>query len=162
MADDRDATIARFEAALAAARQREAALVAELAESREQQVATAEVLRVIASSPTDLAAVLNSIVRSAARLTGADNATILQAEGNVLRRMAALIPERIGSVQPFDRGSVNGRVLLDGVTIHEFSPAAEHLATYPNSRMIAFGYQALLVTPLVRQGVPIGPRMVAR
>src|SRR3712207_3073680 len=97
MADDRDATIARFEAALAAARQREAALVAELAESREQQVATAEVLRVIASSPTDLAAVLDSIVRSAARLTGADNATILQEEGNVLRRVAALIPERIRS-----------------------------------------------------------------
>jgi signal transduction histidine kinase/putative methionine-R-sulfoxide reductase with GAF domain len=136
----------------------------ELSEALEQQTATAEVLRVIASSPTDLAAVLDSIIRSAAQLTDADFSTILQAEGNVLRVMASLTPEeiRIGAAHPFSRGSVSSTVILDGVTIHEFSPAAEHLAKYPDSRMIAAGYQAQLVAPLIRQGTPIGSLGVAR
>ena len=47
----------------------------------------------IASSPTDLAAVLDSIVRSAAQLAEADFSTILQAEGDVLRVMASLTPD---------------------------------------------------------------------
>jgi len=53
-------------------------------------------------------------------------------------------------------------VILDGVTIHEHSPAAEHLAKYPDSNMIAAGYQAQLVAPLIRQGTPIGALGVAR
>ena len=137
---------------------------AELTSTLEQQTATAEVLRVIASSPMDLAGVLDSIIRSAAQLTDADFSTIFQAEGNVLRVTASLAPEEtaIGYVQPFDRGSVTGRVLLDGVTIHETSPAEEHVAKYPNSRMIARGYHVQLVTPLMRQGTPIGTLAVAR
>jgi signal transduction histidine kinase len=159
------------QAEIADLRQREAALTDEtdrqrtaLAEALEQQTATAEVLRVIASSPTELGAVLDSIIRSAAQLTDADFSTILQAEGNVLRVMASLTPEeiRVGAAHPFSRGSVSSSVILDGVTIHEFSPAAEHLAKYPDSQMIAAGYQAQLVVPLIRQGVPIGSLGVAR
>src|SRR5688572_29816477 len=134
MADDA-ATVEQLKAELerlrecdAVAQAREAALIDELAEAREQQTATAEILRAIAASPTDLTGVLNSIIQSAAQLTDADYSTIRQSEGSVLRVMASLDPEVIGIVQPVDRGSVNGRVFLDGVTIHEFSPAAEHLA----------------------------------
>ena len=135
----------------------------ELGEALEQQTATAEVLRVIASSPTDLQGVLDSIIRSAAQLTDADFSTIVQAEGHALHVMASLAPEetRVGDVLPFD-GSVSSRVLLDGVTIHEFSPAAEQLAKYPDSRAIARGYQVQLVTPLIRRGTPIGTLNVGR
>ena len=64
MANDA-ATIAELEAELAASRQREASLVVELSESREQQAATAEILRVIASSPSDLQSVLDAVAQRA-------------------------------------------------------------------------------------------------
>ena len=53
----------------------------ELGKALEQQVATGEILRVIASSPTDIAPVLNAVAESAARLCGAVDAQIFRAEG---------------------------------------------------------------------------------
>jgi len=72
--DERDAVA---HAEIKALRQRAEGCEASLTEALEQQTATAEVLRVIAGSPTDLAAVLNSIVRSAAQLAEADYSTML-------------------------------------------------------------------------------------
>src|SRR4051794_16102115 len=89
MADDRDARIAWLEAALAASLQREAACIAEnalLATDRaralEQQTALADVLRVIASEPTDLHAILTMIAERAARVLGAVDALVDLKEGD--------------------------------------------------------------------------------
>ena len=53
----------------------------ELAEAREQQAATAEILRVISSSPTDLQRVFVDIAASAARLCDAYDVIIRQVDG---------------------------------------------------------------------------------
>src|SRR5947199_10343136 len=83
MADDPYARIAELEAENAALREREATLTHEverlhpaLAESLEQQTATAEILRVIASTPTDLQMVLDTIAASAATLCDTANVAI--------------------------------------------------------------------------------------
>jgi len=57
----------------------------ELAESREQQAATADILRVISTSPMDLQRAFAEIAASAARLCDANDATIFQVGEDNLR-----------------------------------------------------------------------------
>src|SRR5439155_1480990 len=61
----------------------------QLTEALEQQTATSEILRVIASSPTDIQPVLDVVAKNAARLCDADDAQILRIEEDVLRRAAS-------------------------------------------------------------------------
>src|SRR5688500_5381536 len=63
-------------------------LFRELKESLEQQTATSEILGVIASSPTDIQTVLETIAENAARLCDAKDALIFRVEGDVHRRAA--------------------------------------------------------------------------
>jgi hypothetical protein len=99
MADDRDARIARLEAEFQQLRERHAEEIAQrdtaLAEAVEQQTATAEVLRVIATSPTDLSSVLDAIVSAARRLINAEHASLNQLDGDILTWTASSYAEDI-------------------------------------------------------------------
>src|SRR6516165_7786964 len=60
----------------------------ELAEAREQQAATAEIMGVISRSPMDLRRVFAEIAASAARLCDGLDVVIRQVDGDILRLVA--------------------------------------------------------------------------
>ena len=80
----------------------------ELREALEQQTATSEILRVIASSPTDIQPVLNTVAETAARLCEAIDVMVLRVDGEILRLVAHHGPIPAGDVS-LHRGTLGGR-----------------------------------------------------
>jgi signal transduction histidine kinase len=139
-------------------------LFKELKDSLEQQTATGEILGVIASSPTDVKPVLDVIVHNAALLCGTENSHIFMVDGDVLRVAAAYGTAQgspIGFSAPIERTSVTGRAVIERRTIYVPDLAAA-LEEYPGTRGGRYGYRSLVVTPLLREGVPIGVLGVRR
>jgi len=146
----------------------------ELSEALEQQTATAEVLRVIASSPTSLDMVLNTLVQSATRLTDADAADILLIKGSTLPVAATTRGLPVASATrglpvasaipfvPFDDRSVSGRAIRERRSIVADEPRAEHEAKYPASFMHKIGFQAEVVVPLLHRDAALGTLLVFR
>jgi hypothetical protein len=66
-----------------------------LAEALEQQAATAEILRVMSQSLSDLPSILTSVAESACRLCAAYDAIVHQLDGDVLRIVAHHGPIRV-------------------------------------------------------------------
>ncbi|HSF23473.1 MAG TPA: GAF domain-containing protein, partial [Blastocatellia bacterium] len=139
----------------------------ELRESIEQQTATSEILRVIASSSTDVQPVLDVVAENAARLCEASDVLIRRVDGNVLAVVAhyGQIPHMSeADSTTLNRGSVSGRAVIDRQTIHIHDLAAEAKDEFPVGIALAqrFGYRTTLVTPLMRQDVPIGAIIIRR
>ena len=136
-----------------------------LTESLEQQTATAEILRVISSSPTDVQPVFAAVLRSAARLCDAFDATIFQVDGDGLRLVAhegPILSHPVGEF-PLIRGLTAGRAVLDGRTIHVPDVQAE-VDEYPDSSSFArtFGVRTTLSVPLLRGTEAIGAIAIRR
>ena len=141
----------------------------ELTDALEQQTATSEILRVIASSPTELQPVLEAVVENAARVCGAPDSGIWLLEGEHLRQVARRgslrRPVAIGEPIPVNRGFVSGRIVCDRQTIHvEDMLAAE--AEFPEAvsriRQTGATVRTMLGTPLLREGTPLGVIFVSR
>jgi len=138
----------------------------DLSEALEQQTATSEILRVIASSPTDLQPVLDVVAENAARLCGASDALIRRVKGDLLPLVAQYgqSPFSEKDTMPLRRSSVIGRAVIDRQTIHIHDLAAEAEDEYPLGVDLArrFGFHTVLATPLMRQDVPIGAIIIRR
>jgi signal transduction histidine kinase len=136
---------------------------AQVTEALEQQTATAEILRVISSSPTDIQPVLDAVVESAARLCGAVDATIFLVEGDQLRRATVFGTAARGSM-PLTRGSVSGRAIIERRTIHVDDLAAASETEYPVGREVQreLGHRTNVATPLLREGEAIGSITIFR
>jgi GAF domain-containing protein len=135
----------------------------ELGEALEQQAATAEILRVISSSPTDFQRVFAVVAASATRLCDASDATIHQVDGTVLRLVAHHGPIPIPGSLPMTRGVLAGRAVLDRQTIHVADLQAE-TDKYPEGSKIArrLGLRTNLAAPLIRAGEAIGVVIIRR
>jgi GAF domain-containing protein/anti-sigma regulatory factor (Ser/Thr protein kinase) len=136
----------------------------ELKESLEQQTATSEILGVIASSPTDIQPVLDVVAENAARLCDAKDAVISRVDGGVIKQVAqyGTIPMPVPNL--INRNSPVGRAIVDRKTIHVIDLAAEIENEYPESktRQQQTGTRSFLVTPLLREGVPVGTINIRR
>ena len=137
----------------------------ELREALEQQTATSEILEVIARSPTDIQPVLDVVAENAARLCDAKDAVIRRIDGDRLRVVATYGPMPVSSVEPtISRGFPAGRAILDRQTIHVDDLLAKIETEFPENRELQqqSGTRTLLVTPLLREGVPIGAINIRR
>ena len=136
----------------------------DLTEALEQQTATSEILRVIASSPTDIQPVLDVVAENAARLCDASDALILRVAGDTLQTVARFGPIASAASKVISRDSPVGRAIVDRKTIHVPDLAAEIETEFPESkaRQQLSGTRTMLVTPLLREGVPIGVITIRR
>jgi signal transduction histidine kinase/DNA-binding response OmpR family regulator len=154
-----------------------AQLTHERDEALEQQAATAEVLQVITSSPTDVQAALDSIIETAARLCDAPSSAIMQmreTDGRLAPRATyGIIREHFrNALDTFHespgvlatRDSFSGRALLDGRTIHVSDMAEAVLSEFPANREAQekHGYRAGIGVPLRGHHGPIGVLLVQR
>src|SRR5712692_7458373 len=150
-----------LEERLAKALEREAEALKREAEALDQQTATAEILRVISSSPTNIQPVLDAVAESATRLCESLDAAILRRDGDRLRLIAHHGPVPFGPVGEFSyplvRESVTGRTVLDRRTFHVADLQSE-TDEFPLGREFArrMGFRTALCVPLIREGVAIG------
>jgi signal transduction histidine kinase len=142
----------------------------ELKQSLEQQTATAEILKVISGSPTDVQPVFEAIVQSGVRLFEDAAMAVVLPDGDKIR--AAAIAEgdatRVDAWKrrfplPLTRDYMHGAAILDG-----------RLVDVPDSRswqgewqsgvknFLETGYRAITIMPMARGGRAIGAISVLR
>jgi two-component system NtrC family sensor kinase len=145
-----------------------ARLFNETREALERQTATADILKVIASSPDDVQPVFAAIATNANRLIGGFSATVMLFVSDVLQLVAftpttpaademlqASFPRPLAEFPPFE-------LVRDGETVQ--FPDTESEDVPPLNRTLARsrGYRGMLFTPLMNKGVAIGILSVTR
>jgi GAF domain-containing protein len=144
-----------------------ARLLTETREALEQQTATAEILRVISSSPADLQPTFDAIAAAARMLTDAALGSVVTYDGTLLHAaaFAGYTPDEVEKVRelfpiPADHGSANGRAILTRQVAHIEDMGADPDYAYPT--LAESSGQTVLGVPMLRDGAPIGAINVQR
>jgi len=133
----------------------------ELQSSLDQQTAISEILRVISGSPGDVRPMLDAVAERALKLCDAGQSTIMLVDGDVLRVTASKGSTRAlepGEIFALSRGSLSGRAVVDGESIHVEDLAAEKEDDFPVGREMQrrVGHHTALAVPLLREDRAIG------
>jgi hypothetical protein len=106
-----------------------------LAEAREQQSATSDILRVISGSQTDIQPVFDAIVRSAVRLCGADHSIAARFDGEMLYPLASygFSPEARAIIERSFPMRPTMENMLGRATVKRAASAGEHSDQSPSN-----------------------------
>ena len=138
-----------------------------LSEALEQQTATAEILRVISSSPTDVQPVFEAIAQSAMRLCDGTMSVVSRYDGELIHLAAhahvsaegvELMRQRF-PMKPI-RDNLNGRVVLEGRVVH--IPDVRADAEFNQAISQALQSRSTLGVPMLLDGKVVGAIAVAR
>jgi len=138
----------------------------DLAEAREQQTATSEVLRVVSSSPGELEPVFQVMLENATRICGAKFGILFRYEGGVFHPAAmANVPpafadflDRQGSFAPV-RGRLFGRLAQTKKVIHVVDRATEPT---PSPSVRYGGARSSIGVPLLKGKELVGAFFIYR
>ena len=139
----------------------------DLTETLEQQTATAEILRVISSSQTDVQPVFETIAENSLRLCDATFSTVFRFDGELvhLEALRNTTPEGADAIRnafpmPPSRGGASARCILTRSVVH-ISDVRED----PDYVLLGLAetnkFRSILSVPMLRDGNPIGAITVA-
>ncbi|OAF11075.1 GAF domain-containing protein [Bradyrhizobium neotropicale] len=139
-----------------------ARLADEKRQALERQAATADILKVIAASPSDARPVFEAIASSSKRLLDGFSATVLQFIGDELhlvaytptspeadRGLKASFPRRIADFPTFE-------LVRGGETIQFPDSEANDVPQLNRDLARLRGFRSVLFTPLMNRGTPVG------
>ena len=138
-------------------------LLNELRESLQQQTATADVLKVISRSPTDVQPVFDAIANNSVNLCGAGYCIVYNFDGEMisvvahhnLDRVALDAVHQIWPMAP-DARALIGRTILEREVVQVADVASEPNYTFANTSQAPLGIRTFLGVPMLREGQPIG------
>jgi GAF domain-containing protein/HAMP domain-containing protein len=142
---------------------------AELTQALEFQGASGEILSSISSSIADTKPVFDAIVRNVVRLLGTQYATVFMLRGDQLE-LAAAKGDAVSDgtyarsfPQPLDHRGLTGKALLSG-KIMQLAPVIGNPEATDRAVELArrFGYDAVIVAPMIREDKVIGAIGTAR
>jgi GAF domain-containing protein/DNA-binding response OmpR family regulator len=136
----------------------------EITEALDQQTATGDILRVIASSPTDIQPVLDTVAKNAAHLCDSEDCAIFRVENGVMILKAYYgsdLTTTISSPYPLNRETIAGRAILEKKIIH-IPDLAQVGEQFPLSKSIQRIHRAFLAVPLFREDQIIGVIFIRR
>ena len=136
----------------------------ETKEALDQQTATGEILRVIASSPTGVRPVFEAIAAAATTLCGADFTGLFRFDGNLIHFEAqhGWNPEDLATSQrafpqPAGEGSVTARAILAAAVVQVADVSQDPDVVGPLR-----SFRTVLSVPMLQAGRPLGAITVAR
>ncbi|MCA1390921.1 GAF domain-containing protein [Bradyrhizobium sp. IC3123] len=139
-------------------------------EALERQTATADILKVIAASPSDVTPVFQAISDSAKALIGAHSSTVTRVVDGMLHLAAFTTDNEAGNADllnsfptPLSSSGIHSRVASSGEYAFRSDMQNEPDLTEAMKELARTrGYRSILVVPMLRDGLAIGTIAVTR